>query len=494
MFFKSVRFRIILLYIVMLIITLSAFSLLIYGNFSKNIYDDLDDLLSSRAEGVANAFNTYYQLRKIEAAQNGREFNLPAADEPGDFVKVARNWVEAQRKDPDLMRTFVRIAGTDGNIIVSSKAIPRMQQLSKEDFSSILDGEDSFDTVEGESVDGKKLKLRLYSKPIMDGERAIYVVQAAGPIDLLSIALNNLRLILFVLLPLTVILAGLPGIFLARVALSPIDKMINTLKQITAENLKLKIHIPDTKDEMARLAGTFNDLIERLDRSFSSQRDFMHSISHELETPIEILRKEIERALKSARSPGEYQAVFQAALKEIDGFSKTVEDLLALTRLEDGRLLLEIKKVDLTRLIEEELNEIRVLAEDKDIDISFYCEETIILDGDGKQLKRLLTNLFDNAIKYTLRKGRVIVTVRKENKDAKITVSDTGVGMPEDEIPYIFDRFYQIKKSRRAKSGFGLGLNAVKAIVEAHKGKISVESRVGQGSSFTVYLPLSYPA
>ena len=156
--------------------------------------------------------------------------------------------------------------------------------------------------------------------------------------------------------------------------------------------------------------------------------------------------------------------------------------------------MLEIRKVDLARLIEEELNEIRVLAEDKDIDISFYCEETIILDGDGKQLKRLLTNLFDNAIKYTLRKGRVIVTVRKENKDAKITVSDTGVGMPEDEIPYIFDRFYQIKKSRRAKSGFGLGLSTVKTIAEAHRGKISVESRVGQGSSFTVYLPLSYPA
>ncbi|MCX5679050.1 MAG: ATP-binding protein [Candidatus Omnitrophica bacterium] len=493
MFFKSVRFKIILLYIVILTITLSAFSLLIYGNFSKKIYDDLDDLLSSRAEGVANALNTYYQLRKIEAAQNGKEFNFLATDGSGDFVKVARNWVEAQRKDPEMMSVFVQIADPAGNIIVSSKTVPHIQPLSKEDFRSILGGEDSFDTVDGEAADGGQIKFRLYSKPIMEGGQAIYVVQTAGPISMLSIALNNLRFTLFVLLPLTVLLAGLPGIFLVRVALNPIDKMINTLKQITAENLRLKIHIPDTKDEMSRLADTFNDLIERLDRSFSSQQDFMHSISHELETPIEILRKEIERALKNVRSSGEYQAVLQAALKEIGGFSKTVEDLLALTRLADGRLLLEIKKVDLTKLIEEELNEIRVLAEDKDIDISFYCEETIILDGDGKQLKRLLTNIFDNAIKYTLRKGRVIVTVRKEGKDANITVSDTGVGMPEDEIPYIFDRFYQIKKSRRTKSGFGLGLSTVKAIVEAHRGKISVESRVGQGSSFIIHLPLSYP-
>jgi signal transduction histidine kinase len=494
MFFKSVRFRIILLYIVILTITLSAFSLLIYGNFSKNIYDDLDDLLSSRAEGVANAFNTYYQLRKIGAAQDGKEFNLSATDKPGDFAKVARSWVEAQRKDPELMRIFAQIVDTGGNIMVSSKSVPHIHPLFKEDFKSILDGEDSFDTVDGEAADGKKIKFRLYSKPIMEGGQAIYVVQTAGPIDLLSIALTNLRLILFILLPLTVLLAGLPGIFLVKVALSPVDKMINTLKQITAENLKLKIHIPDTKDEMSRLAGTFNDLIERLDRSFSSQQDFMHDISQELETPIEILRKEVGKALKAAHSQGEYQAVLQAALKEIDGFSKIVEDLLALTRLEDGRLLLEIKKIDLTGLIEEELNEIRVLAEEKDIDISFYCEETIILDGDGKQLKRLLQSLLDNAIKYTLRKGKVIVTVRKEDKNAKITVNDTGVGMPEDEIPYIFDRFYQIKKSRRAKSGFGLGLSTAKAIVEAHRGKISVESRVGQGSNITVRLPLAYPA
>jgi signal transduction histidine kinase len=347
--------------------------------------------------------------------------------------------------------------------------------------------------VGGESADGKKIKFRLYSKPVMEEGQAIYVVQAAGPISLLSIALHNLRLILFVLLPLTVLLAGLPGIFLVRVALNPIDKMINTLRQITAENLKLKIHIPDTKDEMSRLAGTFNDLIERLDRSFSSQQDFMHNISQELEAPIEILRKEVEKALKDARSPDECRVVFQAALKKIDEFSGIVEDLLALTRLEDGRLLLEIKKIDLTGLIEEELDRIKVSAEEKDIDISFYCEETIILDGDSEQLKRLLKSLLDNAIKYTLRKGRVIVTVRKEGADAKITVSDTGVGMPEDEIPYIFDRFYQIKKSRRAKTGYGLGLSTAKAIVEAHRGKISVESRVGQGSSLIVSLPLSYP-
>ncbi len=493
MLFKSVRFRVIFLYIAILAVTLSAFSLLIYGNFSKNLYDDLDDLLSSRAEGVVYAFNTYNQLKKADTAHHGEESDLSATDDMDHFVKIAGIWVEEQRKDPDLMSVFVQISDPDGNIIVSSKANPRLHPIAKEDYDSVLDGEESFDTVEGESKDGKKTRFRLYSKPIMEEGRAIYVVQVAGPIGLLSIALNNLRFILFILLPLTVLLAGVPGIFLVRVALNPIDKMINTLKQITAENLKLKIHIPDTKDEMSRLAGTFNEMIERLDRSFSSQQDFMYSISHELEIPINILRKEIERARKIARSPEEYQSILEAALREIDGFSKIVEDLLALKRMEGRRLSLEIKKVNLTMLIEQELNEIRVLAEDKNIDISFYCEETIVLDGDEKQLKRLLMNLLDNAIKYTHRKGKVVVSVRNEGKYAKVTVSDTGVGMPEDEMSYIFDRFYQIKKSRKAKSGFGLGLSAVKTIIEAHKGSVSVESKVGQGSSFIICLPLSYP-
>ncbi len=493
MFFKSTGFKIIALYIVILAITLSAFSLLIYGNFSKNIYNDLDDLLSSRAEGVINAFNTYYQIKKINAAEHGKDFAFPASDETGDFMKVARSWVEEQRKDPELMSIFVQVIKPDGEVVVSSKATPRIHPLDKEDFKYVLEGEESFDTVDGVSNDGKKIHLRIYSKPIMDESHAIYIVQTSGPIGMISIALHSLRFILFVLFPIMVLLAGVPGIFLVRVALSPIDKMIGTLKHITAENLKLKIHIPDTKDELSRLAGTFNDMIERLDRSFSSQQEFTHSILHELEAPVEALRKDIEAAISAPRSSEEYKNAFQSALREIGTFSRIVEDLRAITRQEDGRLLLEIKKVNLPNLLEEELSSIKVSADEKDIDVAFYCEETIVIDGDEKQLKRLFANILDNAVKYTYRKGKVVVTARREAKYAKVTISDTGAGMPEDEIPYIFDRFYQVNRSRKTRSGFGLGLSIARSIVEAHKGRIYAKSQVGQGSTFTVSLPLSYP-
>lgn len=493
MLFKSVRFKFVFIYIIILTVTLSSFSLLIYGNFSKNLYGDLDDLLCSRAEGVVNAFNTYYQIKKIEAARQGKAIDLSATGGQDDFLKVAASWVETKFKDPDLMSIYVRIVDRGGHVIASSGSIPKIGQISSEDFKSVLDGDESYDTVDSDSADGKKIKYRLCSEPVKVDSSTLYVVQVAGPVSLLSIALSSLRFILFVLLPLTVLLAALPGILLVKIVLSPVDKMINTLKQITAENLKLKIHIPDTKDEVSRLAGTFNEMISRLDRSVQAQQDFMRSISHELAVPVDILRKDIDKAMHKARTPDEYKAAMENALKEIDVFSQTVADLRAITDLGDGRLLLEIKKVDLSSLVTEEAGAISVLAEEKDLDLSVYCKESVVIDADQKQLKRLFKNLLDNAIKYTNRKGRVVVTVSKEGDQARITVSDTGFGMPEDEIPYIFDRFYQIKKARRTRSGYGLGLSEAKVIVDAHKGKISAESKLGQGSTFIINLPISYP-
>lgn len=477
MLFKSVKFKFLLWYIMALAVTLSIFGFILYEGFRKNLYDDFDDLLSSRAEGIADSVDTYWKNSLDKS----------------NFVDVARVWVEEKRKDPDLMSIFVQILNRDGRPMVSSRSMPNITPIDKDDFEDAINGEDSFDTVKGSYPDGRRMKFRVYSKPVFENNRVEYVVQVAGPMSLVSLALGNLRIILFILIPLTVILAGIPGFFLARLTLDPVTRMIDTLRQITAENLKLKIHMPDTKDEIKRLADTFNDMIDRLDRSFSSQQKLIQSISNRLKEPLGMLKEELDECLNRKCSQEEYNKLLSKASGEIKFFDKAMEGLLTISRLDESQLFLEIRRVDLTKLVKNMVNDIKVLSDQKDISVNFSSSADIMIDGDENQLKRLLMNLLDNAIKYTPRKGSVNIEVSKHESSAKLMVSDTGVGIPNDELPYIFDRFYQVAGSRSAKKGFGLGLSSVKAIVEAHKGRILAESDEGEGASFTVLLPLSYP-
>jgi two-component system, OmpR family, sensor kinase len=480
MFFKSIRFKVLAWYMLLLAVTLFSFSVILYGSFSKVLVNNLDDLLSSRAEGVSDSVHTYWH-------DKGNTSDM------APFLNIAREWVEEKRKDPELMKVFVQILSVKAERLVSTKSMPFIAPIPKSDLEDVLAGDDSFNSLNGVFADGKKAQFRVYTRPVIEDGKVVYMVQSAGPIDLISIASGSLMVILFILLPLTIILAGIPGVLLAGLTLKPVNSMINTLKQITAENLKLKIHIPDTKDEVRRLAETFNDMIDRLDRSFSSQQNFIKDISYELKAPLFVLRGELAAILGKHSSKEEYEAILRRGLEELNQFSDIIDNLIVLARFDNSQMPIEIKKVNLTQVIEEALRSAKAVAAEKDIVISSFLQDVIILDGDEDRLKKLFTSLIDNAVKYTRRNGKVIVAAHKGKDFANITVSDTGIGIPEDEILYIFDRFYQVNKSRSPKSGFGLGLSVARSIAESHKGKITVESEPGEGSTFTVSLPISYP-
>jgi signal transduction histidine kinase len=234
-------------------------------------------------------------------------------------------------------------------------------------------------------------------------------------------------------------------------------------------------------------------MIERLDRSFSSQQNFIKDISYELKAPLFVLRGELATVLNKASSKEEYESILRKGLGELDIFSEIIDNLIILARFDNSQMPIEIKRVNLTQVIEDVLKRAKTAGGEKDIDISSFLQEVIILDGDEDRLKRLFTNVIDNALKYTRRNGKVVVAVHRGKDSANVTVSDTGIGIPEDEISYIFDRFYQVNRSKNPKNGFGLGLSVAKSIAESHRGKITVESQPGKGSTFTVTLPISYP-
>ncbi len=255
--------------------------------------------------------------------------------------------------------------------------------------------------------------------------------------------------------------------------------------------MKLKLKVPGTKDEIQKLAETFNTMLDRLERDFNSQRQLFQDLSHELKTPLTILKGEFEVALKKARSLEEYAFILKSALEEINRITSLAENLLLLAKFDSKEVGLDKKRLNLNSLLLNIINSLKGLSELKQIPISFAAsDEKVFLNGDENQLKTLFLNILDNAIKYTPQKGKIYISLERDRGLARVSIKDTGMGINKEEISHIFDRFYRVDKSRNS-SGFGLGLSIAKSIAEAHEGKIEAESEPSKGTTFIVYLPLS---
>ena len=492
MFYKSIRFKITVLYMAVLALTLSSFSLVLYHNVKRGLSGGMDTLLKSKAGGDTQAIDTYWEASKFELTENGVTLD-PAVWRKRrnvNFATTAQRWVKEESNDPKLIDIIVHVFDTDGAIIASSTNVPKLTEISRKNFLSVLQGKSRFDTVtSGEP--SARMTLRIYTTPVFENEKVAYIAQVASPLVSIETALNNLKVALFILFPITVLATGIVGAFLAKVTLRPVDNMIETIHQIRAENMKLRIKVSPTRDEIQKLAETFNDMLGRLERAFTSQRQLFEDLSHELKTPLTILRGEFETILKKIRSHEEYEAILKSGLEEINKITGLAENLLLLARFDAKAVFPERKILDLNLLMQGVINSVKRLAESKEIAISFNCEEErLLIDGEEDHLKTIFLNIIDNGIKYTPQKGSVEVTSGREGSLAKVSVHDTGIGIPKDEIAHIFDRFYQVDKSRH-RGGFGLGLSIAKSVVEAHNGTIEAESQSSEGATFTVRLPLA---
>jgi two-component system OmpR family sensor kinase len=488
MFIKSIRFKIILWYALVLALTLSLFSIVLYHNFRQKLYENTDDVLLSRAEGVADSIDTYWETEKLEGQENAAlEQGLSKADDV-NFSKIAQRWVQERSRDPMLVNIVVQIFDAHGKAIASSKNIPNNAAIPRDIFEDLLKGIAHFDDVVIELHPQRQEALRQLTFPVVENDKVAYIVQVSSPLNSVDAALKTLKVSLFLLLPLTVFGTGVLGVFLAQVALKPVNQIIATIHQITAENLKLRISIPDTKDEIKRLADTFNVMLSRLEYGFNSQRQFIEDLAHELKTPLSVLRGELEVTLKKMRSAPEYERVLASSLEEVNRISKIVADLLLLARFDSSQMVLKMRSLDLGAMVQRLCQDIKILADEKNIRLSFLPREQIQVFGDEEKLKRLFINILDNAIKYTQPHGEVIVDMHKEGARASVSVTDTGVGIPQEELKYIFNRFYRVDKSR-SQGGFGLGLSIAKSIAEAHHGKIEVVSTLHKGTIFSIFLP-----
>ena len=330
-------------------------------------------------------------------------------------------------------------------------------------------------------------QLREYFRSLPHGE-ALLIGRSMAP-DLA--AMRRLALWLFAAGTgvLAIGLAG--GWWLATRAIRPIEDISATAIKIAAGDLSQRINASDTESELGRLAGVLNSTFARLEAAFAHQVRFTSDASHELRTPISVILSQTQTALSRERSASEYRDTLEACQRAAQRMRKLAESLLELARLDAGQQQMKHEALDLSRVARESAELVGPLAAERGIELQ--CELPIVqCVGDAEKLGQVVTNLLSNAIHFNREKGQVRLSTSAENGTACLTVSDTGGGIPDEDIPHIFERFYRVDKSRsRIQGRTGLGLAICKAIVEAHGGTIDVSSQPGQGSTFVVKLPVN---
>ncbi len=333
--------------------------------------------------------------------------------------------------------------------------------------------------------------VRYVVTPVSTGDPDVAAILVATPFTAVAFGPSELLNSMLFTAPLILGAAAVLGWWLAGQALEPVQGMIDELAAITdGRSLHRRLAVPMAGDELARLTITVNGMIARLEQSFAALRRFTADASHELKTPLMVLRAGVERALTHPGTPQESLEALDETLNQVNQMSETIDSLLTLARADEGRLDLATEPLDLAELVRDAGETAGMLGEAAGIGVTIEVPaEPVVLPLDRGRIRQMLLNLITNAIKYTGRGGRVAIALEASGQAISLTVRDTGIGIAPGDLPHIFDRFWRadlVRTRTGDRPGTGLGLAITKWIVDAHGGTIHVQSRPGRGTVFTV--------
>lgn len=319
-----------------------------------------------------------------------------------------------------------------------------------------------------------------------------YTVQTGLKMNRTNSLLSNFRTKLLLLAPAMILLAALGGHFMSRKALRPVGKLAEEARRIDDRRLDIRLPVTDSADEISHLTTTLNQMLARIDKAFSSVRAFTGSASHELRTPVALMRTEIEVTLLRPRTTEEYQETLRHLHEETLRMTSLVENLLSLARADGGADVLRMKPVRVDTLFEHVERNWREAMSRAALELQIVrVDSDVSVLGDAESLQRLVSILMDNACKYTAAGGRVVLAAEREANALRISVSDNGAGIAAEDLPFLFDRFYRGRHlPAHAPSGSGLGLSLAKWMAEQQHSTLEVRSEVGQGSVFSLLLPI----
>ncbi|MBI3313452.1 MAG: GHKL domain-containing protein [Candidatus Omnitrophica bacterium] len=488
--FKSVKFRLTLWYAFILAVLLSGFAFLMHSELARTLYRDMDKNLFIESQNLSEALlkSLGGKLQRLQIPQPDFSGQSRSNLTPHTVPKLRKEIEKWEKNARHLTRStfMIRIIGLDHEVIISNlKGWQR--EIIFPDFERdnvFMENGASFQTIH---LYGKP--VRLYYRLIVMEDKPLFIIQCGNSLQEVKATLHRLVLIILLLIPIAVIASCIAGWFLVKRSFRPVDLMIREARQITAAYLKGRLPRTAAGDELDRLAATLNEMMDRIESSTRAVQDFSSDVSHEFKTPLAIIRGEIDLALRKTRTTDELVQTLRVIGDEVNELIRLVDDLMLLVRSDAKQLRFEKSKIAFKTLLEQVVERFRKRASNKKIILSFTASKDVFLWGDPVYLKRLFSNLIDNAIKFTPDGGNVEVTLRDSNHEVLIEVADTGIGIVPEVQSKVFSRFYRTDQAR-SYEGAGLGLNIAKAICEEHGGSLKIQSQQGRGTRVIVSFPV----
>ncbi len=467
MFLKklSIRTRLTLLFVGIFGTTLTFFGILTFKFLSTSLQKEFDDALYNYAVDVSDS---------VTLNSSGNLSVTPAAVDPNKIYPFS------------LGTALIQIRNAKGDIHFETGNFGKLKLPFEKELRLLSQGEDAvFRTLThiDDLPDAEATTYRLISFPLDNSPTPQLILQILVPLTFVEAQIHNRRILFEVVIPLVILLSTLAGYFLSSRALKPVQDMVQKARDIEASALSQRLPIPTAKDEVQNLAITFNDLLSRIEQAFQSQERFVADASHQLLTPLTIMKGELERTLKKDLQP-EAHTTLDSTLQEVEHLVSLVQNMLLLARVDAGLSAMNMQELYLDEVVMDAFARAERLARAKDIRLKFDIQTNSELHpkirGDQDLLQNMIFNLLENAIKYSKASSLVEVRLQWTQADQTVTVADSGPGLPESQIETLFERFSRAQKQGSSTPGYGLGLAIARQIAKMHHADLIAQNRVDQ--------------
>lgn len=464
--FKSIKWRLQIWYGLILVVVLAALGITAYRLESNMQYNRIDSELQRRFAAVANALHPHGRgpghppFRGPPPDQMPGDLPPPDGPQPHEFHLQPQDEALFDSSDP---HNFYYVVNREGQPLIHSSNMPDQSALdhtTKDQWAQLVRTLPSGETV----------------------TVGCLIVPELHQLKMMALTLTGVGVVI-----LFFGLAG--GWWISSRAIRPVENISATAVKIAAGDLSQRINTAETESELGQLATVLNSTFARLESAFAQQKQFASDAAHELRTPVSVILTQAQTALSRDRQAPEYKQTIEACQRAAQRMRKLISSLLELARLDAGQEQMKRSKFDLSKIVADSVELVRPLADEHGVKISTELSP-IQINGDSERMSLVVTNLLTNAIQYNHDGGTVTITATPENGMAVLTVKDTGIGIPPEDLPRVFERFYRADKSRSSGNA-GLGLAISKAIVAAHGGSIDVTSEENAGTTFIVRLPLN---